>query len=195
MRSASTRRGRRIGGRIVIRSRLGAAMLGAALLLATAALAGCGGSSNTSGTEAEPAAELSHTEWVSAADEICEEDHEANAGREERFGDLLQRGVLTPKTRAAAAALIRGALPSIEAEVADLGKLTPDASDQEAAAEVIAELKLTIKLNRRLAAGLDHGSVTELETLAQEVQENASALEGIAADLGLTVCGRPAEPE
>lgn len=60
---------------------------------------------------------------------------------------------------------------------------------------MIAQLKLTIKLNRRLAAGLDHGSITELETLTQEVEQNATALEGIAADLGLTVCGRPYEAE
>jgi hypothetical protein len=33
-----------------------------------------------------------------------------------------------------------------------------------AVAKVLADLKLTIKLNRRLAAGLDHGSVVELET-------------------------------
>jgi hypothetical protein len=83
----------------------------------------------------------------------------------------------------------------VEAEVASLGKLTPAPSDQEAAAEVIAELKLTIKLNRQLAAGLDHGSATELETLAEEVQQNAMALQGLAGDLGLTVCGRPDEPE
>lgn len=55
----------------------------------------------------------------------------------------------------------------MEAEVASLGNLTPAASDQEAAAEVLAELKLTIKLNQQLAAGLDHGSTTELETLAE----------------------------
>lgn len=160
-----------------------------------AVLAGCGGSSSTGATEVERAAELTHEEWVDEADAVCEEDREANAGREEEFGELTQRGELTPQTRAAAATLIRGSIPAIEKEVARLGRLNPDTSDQEAAAEVIAELRLTIKLNRRLAAGLDHGSVSELETLAQEVEGNATALEGIADDLGLTVCGRPYEAQ
>lgn len=60
-----------------------------ATLLGLAALAGCGGSSNTSATDAEPAAELTHEEWVSEADAVCEEDREANAGREEEFGELI----------------------------------------------------------------------------------------------------------
>lgn len=172
-----------------------------AALLAAAILTGCGGgssstaASSSAATEAEPAAELTHAEWVAEADAVCEEDREANAGREEEFGELIQRGELTPQTRETAATLIRGAIPAIEREVDRLGELTPDTADQEAAAEVIAELKLTIKLNRRLAAGLDHGSVAELETLAQEVEGNATALEGIAEDLGLTVCGRPYEAE
>jgi hypothetical protein len=48
---------------------------------------------------------------------------------------------------------------------------------------------------KRGSAGLDHGTTTELETLAEEVQQNAMALQGLARDLGLTVCGRPDEPE
>jgi hypothetical protein len=163
-------------------------------MVGLALLAGCGSSSSS--TEApEPAAELSHAEWVAAADEVCTEDHEANATREEEFGELIEHGELTPQTRAAAADLIRGAIPVVEREVASLGKLFPDAADREAVAEVLADLKLTIKLNRRLAAGLDHGSVDELETLAEEVEQNAMALQGIARDLGLTVCGRPYEAE
>jgi len=192
------RRGRseRVGRPVVRRARAASAAIGAALL-AAAILAGCGGGSSSSSSSGppEPAAELSHAEWVAEADAVCEEDREANAGREEEFGELIQRGELTPRTRETAATLIRGAIPAIEREVERLGELTPDADDQEAAAEVIAELKLTIKLNRSLAAGLDHGSVAELETLAQEVEANATALEGIAEDLGLTVCGRPYEAE
>lgn len=183
-----------LGRWLVGRARVASAGILAALL-AAAILAGCGGGSSSTAASVEPAAELTHAEWVAEADAVCEEDREANSGREEEFGELIQRGELTPQTREAAATLIRGAIPAIETEVERLGELTPDADDQEAAAEVIAELKLTIKLNRRLAAGLDHGSVAELETLAQEVEQNATALEGIAEDLGLTVCGRPYEAE
>lgn len=60
---------------------------------------------------------------------------------------------------------------------------------------MIAELRITIRLNRELAAGLEHGSNDELETLSEEVEQNAMALQGLAQDLGLTVCGRPVEPE
>jgi hypothetical protein len=164
--------------------------------LGLAVLAGCGGGSSSTATDApEPAAELTHAEWVTAADAVCQKDREANGGREEKFGDLIEHGLQTPAKRAAAASLLRAAVPAVEAEVASLGMLTPAASDQEAAAEVLAELKLTIKLNQQLAAGLDHGSTTELETLAEEVQQSAMALQGLARDLGLTVCGRPDEPE
>ena len=172
------------------------ATIASATAVGLTVLAGCGGGSSSTSTDAaEPAAELTHTEWIAAADAVCQKDHEANSGREEKFGDLIEHGLQTPAKRVAAAALLRAAVPAVEEEVASLGELTPAPSDQEAAAEVLAELKLTIKLNRQLAAGLDHGSTTELETLAEEVQQNAMALQGLARDLGLTVCGRPDEPE
>jgi hypothetical protein len=77
-----------------------------ATALGLALLTGCGGGSSSSANEAaEPAAELTHTEWVTAADAVCQKDHEANGGREEKFGDLIERCLQTPAKRAAAASL------------------------------------------------------------------------------------------
>jgi hypothetical protein len=152
-------------------------------------IAGCGGSSGSS--ESASGGELSHSEWVSRADAVCQKDHEANASLEAEFGRLLGQGLTTPTKRGKAAKLIRGAIPTVETEVGELEEVTAPVADELKAAEVLKELELTVALDRRLAVALEDGSDTELEIVAQEVQGNGTALQGLAKDLGLKVCGRP----
>ncbi len=155
------------------------------------AVVGCGGGSSSSSGSGASGGQLTHSEWVSQADAICEKDHEANASRESEFGKLVSQGLSTPAEKRKAADLIRGAIPTVETEVGELEELTPPTADELTTAEVLEELEMTTALDRRLADALEGGTDTELEMVAQEVQDNGTALQALARGLGLKVCGRP----
>lgn len=165
---------------------------GAVLLaLAVVGVAGCGGGSSSSTAGEAGDAPLSHAEWVSRADAICSVDHEANAAREAEFEALAGSGLTTPQAREEAAELIRGAVPSVEAEAKAIAALQPSPADEATVERVVAQLERTVDLDEKLAAALEGGSVHELQALTGQIGVNGSSLQALAKELGMKVCGRP----
>lgn len=167
-------------------------------LAATAAallVAGCGGGSSAGDTAGGEEAELTKADWARRADAVCTVNQEANAGREGEFEALLKQGLTSPRRRDEAAELIRGAIPAIEKEARALSELIPPAAEATTTGTVIAELEVTIALDRKLADALEHGSVAELEALFIRANRNGTALEDLAQKLDLKVCGRSDESE
>jgi hypothetical protein len=172
-----------------MRVRLLSLLVGVAVVAALVAGCGGGGSSSSSGDGGD--ARLTHTEWVSQADAICAVDHEANAGREGEFETLLKEGLTTPKVREEAAELIRAAVPSVETEVKGVRELRPASADEAAAAKVVGGLERTATLDEKFAEALETGSVHEIEAVIGMIGANGDRLEGLAAELGTKVCGKP----
>jgi hypothetical protein len=153
-------------------------------------VAGCGrgsGSSTDDGGEAR----LSHTEWVSQADAICSVDHEANAKRESEFEGMIEGGLATAKVREEAAELIRGAVPSVEAEFKGIRALRPTSGDEAEVIRVVGGLERTAQLDEKFAEALETGSAHDLEAVIGMVAANGQRLEALAGELGTKVCGRP----
>jgi hypothetical protein len=59
---------------------------------------------------------------------------------------------------------------------------------------VVAELEMTAALDNRLADALEHGSAAEIAAVSKQIAQNGAALECLADELEMKVCGRP-EPE
>jgi hypothetical protein len=171
----------------VTRLLLSAALAAAAVVLA----AGCGGGGSSSSVGEGGEVRLSHTEWVSEADAICSVDHEANASREKEFEGLAEGGLTDAKVREEAAELIRGGVPSVEAEVNGIRALRPSPEDEVRVSRVVAGLERTQLLDEELAEALETGSAHELETVIGQVAANGTRLEALAGELGTKVCGRP----
>ncbi|HEY0280877.1 MAG TPA: hypothetical protein VGC32_21640 [Solirubrobacterales bacterium] len=157
-------------------------------------VAGCGGGSGSS-TAGGEGARLSHTEWVSRADAVCSVDHEANASREGEFEALVDGGLTDAKVREEAAELIRGSVPSVEAEVDGIRALRPSSDDEARVLRVVSGLERTQALDEKLAEALETGSVDELEAVIGQVASNGTRLEALAGELGTKVCGRPRSGE
>jgi hypothetical protein len=166
-------------------------------LVATATallVAGCGGGSS-SGDAGGQESELTKADWARRADAICTVNQESNAHREGEFETLLKGGLTSPRRRDEAAELIRGAIPGIEEEARALSELIPPAAAATTTGTVIAELEVTIAIDRNLATALEHGSVAELEALFFRGNRNGTALEDLAQKLDLKVCGRSGEAD
>lgn len=86
-------------------------------------------------------------------------------------------------------------MPTSRSEVEGIAALTRPAADEAKTTKVVEELKVTLAMDAKLAAALDHGSMKELERVGQEAQENGSALQRLANQLGPHVCGRPEDGE
>jgi hypothetical protein len=172
-----------------MRMRLLSLLVGTAVLAAL--VAGCGGGGSSSSVGEGDEARLSHAEWVSEADAICSVDHEANASREREFKGLAEGGLTNAKVREEAAELIRGGVPSVEAEVDGIRALRPGPEDEVRVSRVVAGLERTQLLDEELAEALEVGSAHELEAVIGQVAANGSRLETLAGELGTKVCGKP----
>jgi len=163
--------------------------------VAIAALGGgCGGSSSGD-SPAGSESELTRAEWAHRADAICSVDHEENAKRESEFEALLRQGLTSPRRRDEAADLIRAAVPGVERETKAIAALFPPSAEATTTGTVVAELEATAKVDQRLAEALERGGAAELETIFKQAARNAAALEALAQELDLQVCGRPEEAE
>jgi hypothetical protein len=155
----------------------------AAAALVAALLAGCG-QTNT----------LSRSEWVTAADGYCASANEANATTEAEFEALFQRGLTTPAERAKAAELVRAGIPNVESEASNLEISKPPPAAEEREKSVIAGFEKKAALEGHYADALESGSAAELEAVTNQLARNNAALERLADELEMKVCGRP-EPE
>jgi hypothetical protein len=137
---------------------------------------------------------LSRSEWVTAADGYCNSTNEANATAEAEFEALLKGGLTTPEHRAKAAELVLSGVPNVEGEASGIGGLKPPPASEDREKAVVANLEKTAALDKRFAVALEGGSAAELEAVSKEIARNAAALERLADELEMKVCGRP-EPE
>jgi hypothetical protein len=127
----------------------------------------------TETTEEEAA--LTLDEWVEEADAICEEANEAGdeVGSPESVADVIE---LAPDLYDVAEAQYE--------DLVDLGLPDEEADTVEEALELLDE-QLSI-LEQIVDAGDDEEAVTELLEEGQAISDEA---DGLAADLGLEVCG------
>jgi hypothetical protein len=137
---------------------------------------------------------LSRSEWVTAADGYCASTNEANATAEAEFEALLQGGLTTPAERTKAAELVRAGIPNVESEASNLEISKPPPAAEVRENSVIAGFEKKAALEGRYGNALEGGSAAELEAVTKELERSNAALERLADELEVKVCGRP-EPE
>jgi hypothetical protein len=148
-----------------------------------ALLAGCGQTNS-----------LSRSEWVTAADGYCGSANEANATAEAELEALLKGGLSTPAERTMAAELVRAGIPNVESEASNLEISKPPPASEQREKSVIAGFEKEAALDNRFDDALEHGGAAEIEAVNKQIARNGAALERLADELEMKVCGR-AEPE
>lgn len=151
---------------------MGRALLLSASVLATVALAGCGGGGDKSGGT------LTKAEFVAQANALCK-DYDARIdalGEPAGIEDLV--------------ALAEQAKPIAEEAVAKLRALTPPEDLQAGYDEYLATGDVNVALLAELGEAAKSGDVAAIERIGTEGEANADKAHGIAAELGLADCAK-----
>jgi hypothetical protein len=160
-----------------------------ALLAGFGLLTGCGGGSSDSAGAMAESGELSKSEWVAQADEICKAQGEALAPLNKELDRLNASGLSAPKEIAEFAAILRKALPRSERGIRELRELEPPSKDSHAIAAVLEKNDETLELLEKTADEMEEGNIAEAKFLSLKAAMSNRTAQWMAQRDDLKLCG------
>jgi hypothetical protein len=173
-------------------------MIRAGALLVTIAMAillqACGGGGSSSSTSGSPAAasstgELSKSEWIAQADEICQTYKDETSDLKSEFESLEESGLSSPKELVEGAALFREILPKSEEETEELRELDPPSGDESILDAMLSKVEEAQAVLLKVADALEEGEIAEVSSFVKEGEQANNTAKGMAQGYGLKVCG------
>lgn len=160
-----------------------------ALLAGVGLLTSCGGSSSDSARGTDESGELSKSEWVAQADEICKAQGATLAPLNREMDRLNKSGLTAPKEIAEFAAILRKALPRSERGIRELQELEPPSKDSHAIAAVLAKDEETLELLDKTADEMEEGNIADAKLLSFKAAMANRTAQWMAQRDGLKLCG------
>jgi hypothetical protein len=158
------------------------------LLAGLGFLTGCGGGSSDSIGSTPASGELSKSEWLAQADEICNAGREDVAPLNKELDRLNESGLSAPKEIAEFAAILRKVLPKSEQEIRELRELEPPSEDSHAIEAVLEKDEETLGLIKKTAKEMEEGNVAKAKLLSFKAGMSNQTAQWMAQRDGLKLC-------
>lgn len=162
------------------------------LLLTASLLAACGGgSSDTSDSTSASGGgeELSKSEWIDQADDVCQEYIEDSEGISAEIEALDISPKSPQEDLTEASELLRQLDASSKEETDELRGLEPPSADADKIDSMLTKVESTRDLGLQAADALEEGDEAKVEEVLSEGGEINDEAEEIAQDYGMKVCG------
>jgi hypothetical protein len=175
-------------------SEYGATTRIACLIVALAGLGlltGCGGGSSDSTGSTPASGELSKSEWLAQANEICKagsEDEDVAAWNKE-LDRLNESGLSAPREITEFAAILRKVLPKSKQGIRELRELEPPSKDSPTIEAVLEKDEETLELLEKTAKEMEEGNVAKAKLLSFKVAMANRTAQWMARRDGLKLCG------
>lgn len=124
-------------------------------------MAGCGGGSSESTGSAAASGELSKSEWLAQADEICKAERQDVAPLNKELDRLNESGLSIPKEIAEFAAILRKALPRSDQALRELRELEPPSGESDAIDALLEKVEETQELIEETAGEMEAGNMAK----------------------------------
>jgi hypothetical protein len=171
--------------------------------LCVAALAGCGGSTDSTeptgvpgsapestgdgAVAAEPEGPPTRAEFIAAADEICAQANEAGQPLEDRL-EAIGEQETSAATLREGAGVVEEMLPLAERQLAALRALEPPPADAGALEENWDRNEAGFDLLRELVAALEDLDTSAIAEISSELNEIDGEIEGFERGYGMKAC-------
>jgi len=177
------------------------------LLVAIAAITGCGSSSGSSsssssssdsssdpsnstsstqaGTSGEP---LTKSEFIAQADEICKTIKEEDASVEARFGQISEKAKSASEFKELADVL-RELIAYSAKGIKQIQELEPPAADQATINIYVGAVNSRVSTGKEFADALEAGEQEQVNSLSKKGNDISSEVEQMAKTYGFKVCG------
>lgn len=152
-------------------------------------LAGCGGGSSHSAGSTAARRELSKSEWIAQANEICKAASEDLAPLNEESDRLNESGPSAPKEIAKFASILRKELPRSEQAIRELRDLDPPKEDSNTIDALLEKDEETLGLIEKTAEEMEEGNVAKAKLLSLKAAMAKRTAQWMAQGDGLEVCG------
>jgi hypothetical protein len=160
-----------------------------ALLAALGLLIGCGrGSSDSTGFTAA-SGELSRSEWLAKADEICKAERHDVAPFNKELDRLNKSGLSAPEEIAKFAAILRKALPRSKQALRESRELVPPSGDFDAIDALLEKGEETQGLIEETAEEMEEGNIAKAKLLSFKAAMANRTAQWMAQRDHLEVCG------
>ena len=160
-----------------------------AVLAGLGLLTGCGGGSSDSTGFTPASGELSKSEWLAQANEICKAEGEDVAPLNKELDRLNKSGLSAPKEIAEFAAILRKVLPRSERGIRELRELEPPSEESHSIDAVLEKDEETLELIEKTAEEMEEDNIAAAKLLSLKAAMANRTAQWMAQRDGLKLCG------
>lgn len=158
------------------------------LLAGLGLLTGCGGRSSDSIGSTAATGELSKSEWLAQAQEICKAEEDDVAPLNKELDRLNDSGLSAPSEIAEFAAILRKALPRSQQALREMRELEPPSRESEAIHTLLGKAEETLDLLEETAEEMEEGNAAKAKLFSFKTAMAKRTGEWMAQRDGLDVC-------
>ena len=151
-------------------------------------LTGCGGGSSDSIGSTAATDELSKSEWLAQAREICKAEEGDIAPLNKELDRLNDSGLSSPGEVVEFAAILRMALPRSEQALREMRELEPPSRESEAIDALLGKAEETLDLLDETAEEMEDGNAAKAKLLSLKTAMAKRTGDWMAQRDGLDVC-------
>jgi hypothetical protein len=152
-------------------------------------LTGCGRGSSDSTGSTPASGELSKSEWLAQADELCKAEGEEVAPLNKKLDRLNESGLSAPKEFAEFASILRKTLPRFERGIRELRELEVPSEESHAIDAVLDKDEETLELLDKTAEEMEEGNIEDAKLLSFKAAMANRTAQWMAQRDGLKLCG------